>query len=102
MRQHVHRDDQADDHAESEGGVFDEEPPDFTERCQELFHAIACLRLAAYTAIAAAARNPAMRPRSSRSAPSQGKRRPSPIQNTPNADSRTPTANFSVFSGTLD
>src|SRR6266487_1937044 len=103
MRQHVDRDDQTYDHAEGECRVFDEKRPDFAERREELVHAFtAVCRFAKWTAIAETVRNAARSARSAMSSPSQGKRRPSPIQNTPNAERRTPTANFSVFSGTRE
>src|SRR4029077_7504720 len=39
---------------------------------------------------------------SARSCPGRPSPSPSPVQNTPNADSMTPTPNFRVFSGTRD
>src|SRR6266581_4483642 len=51
------------------------------------------------TAAAAAARKSAAIPAIARSSPGQWNPRPSPTQNAPNAESSTPTANLSVFSG---
>src|SRR5882757_8269988 len=57
-------------------------------------------RRASTTAAALTARNIAANPMIAKSAPGQATPSPSPVQNTPNADSMTPTANLSVFSGT--
>ena len=46
-------------------------------------------------------RKPKTRPRIDQSAPGQCDPIPSPTQKVPKAESNTPTANFSVFSGTL-
>ena len=48
-----------------------------------------------------ATRTTAARPRIDRSAPGHWKPRPSPTQKPPKLASRTPTENFSVFSGIL-
>src|SRR5262249_30652399 len=47
----------------------------------------------------AKARKAAMRPRTDQSSPGQARPAPSPTQKAPKAESRTPTRNFSVFSG---
>src|SRR5689334_20062455 len=46
------------------------------------------------------ARNISANTRIARSCPGQSSPKPSPTQNTPKADRTTPTANFSMFSGT--
>src|SRR6516164_3054695 len=52
------------------------------------------------TAESATTRNKAAKTGIAKSSPGHGTLSPSPIQNTPNAESTTPTANLSVFSGT--
>src|SRR5882672_537137 len=84
--------------AEGKPQILDEQPEDLAGGGNEPFHPTVSLR-ASGAAAAATARNSAAMPRIARSSPGQWKPRPSPTQNTPNAESSTPTANLSVFSG---
>src|SRR6266571_3451605 len=92
--------------AEREPRILDEEAGDLPGGGGEPFHSAlpprasgAALREIRTTAAAAAARKSAAIPAIARSSPGQWNPRPSPTQNAPNAESSTPTANLSVFSG---
>src|SRR6266581_6516138 len=92
--------------AERDPRILHEEAGDLPGGGGEPFHSAlpprasgAALREIRTTAAAAAARKSAAIPAIARSSPGQWNPRPSPTQNAPNAESSTPTANLSVFSG---
>src|SRR5260370_22239547 len=82
--------------------VVDEQSDQLATGCGQRLHGTASGlgRRARTTAASATARNSAANATIARSAPGQATPSPSPVQNMPNADSITPTANLSVFSGT--
>src|SRR6267154_1941827 len=81
--------------------VVHEQPGQLTQHIGRCGHDKASVfgRRASATAAQLTARNIAANPTIAKSAPGQGTPRPSPVQKTPNADSMTPTANLSAFSG---
>src|SRR3989442_705119 len=92
-------DDDRDDR-DGEHAVIDEQSDQLARNAGEHSHgAISSGRLSATAARAATRRKSAAKPTMARSAPGQATPRPSPVQKTPNAESMTPTANLSVFSG---
>src|SRR5882762_5650022 len=93
-------DDDRDD-GDGEHAVIDEQSGQLARNTGEHFHGATSIgRLTATAARAATSRNNAAKPMMARSAPGQATPRPSPVQNTPKAESMTPTASLSVFSGT--
>src|SRR5205085_1331850 len=87
---------------ESEPAIIDEkaaQPADDAAQCVHCQASAEGRRFAATAAIPVP-RNTAANATMARSEPGQATPRPSPVQNTPNADSMTPTANLRVFSGT--
>src|SRR6266581_1741878 len=93
--------------SEREPRILDEQPCDLAGGRGEPFHGTIPPRgCAAYrlceirpAAAADAPRKSTAMPRIARSSPGQWNPRPSPTQNAPNAESSTPTANLSEFSG---
>src|SRR5258708_3575517 len=85
-----------------EPAIVEEQPGQLVQDVHEQSHgrASAAGRRTTATAASATTRNSAANPTMARSSPGQGTPRPSPVQNTPKAESMTPTANLSVFSGT--
>src|SRR5882762_508989 len=82
--------------------IVDEQAGQLTKGSSQHVHdkATALGRRAMTTAARPTIRNRAAKTTIARSAPGQATPRPSPVQKMPNADSITPTANLSVFSGT--
>ena len=90
------------DDGQRQRAVVDEQADKLADDRADRAHDAATLvrRPSSATTASAVTRNSAMKPRMARSSPGQLTPRPSPVQNRPNADSSTPTANFSLFSGT--
>src|SRR5712671_1905346 len=82
--------------------VIDKQPDQFTKHRDQHVHDKAFMRGRRKNATDAnpTIRNRTANPTIARSAPGHATPRPSPVQKRPNADSMTPTANLSVFSGT--
>src|SRR5258706_3237504 len=95
------RDGKDHEHGHREGGVVEEEPGDFAKQVEDASHAKAARR-AARMPIEAAASNTVMSARIAASPYGQWTPMPSPNQKSPNAETITPTANLSAFSGTRD
>src|SRR5262249_17673767 len=87
---------------ECKPSIVDKQPGQLAKETHQRAHCNACVpgRRVRTTATRATRRNSAAKAMIATSSPGQGTSRPSPIQNTPNADSMTPTMNLSVFSGT--
>src|SRR3984893_13676367 len=93
------------DHAEDgerERAILNKQMSELAKRGDHAIHSNTSLpgRRASPTPASPTTRNSPAKATMARSAPGHGIPRPSPIQNTPNADNITPTANLSVFSGT--
>src|SRR5258706_2101535 len=95
------RDGKDHEHGDREAAVVEEEPGDFAKQVEDASHAKA-VRRAARMPIEAAASNTAMSARIAASPYGQWTPMPSPNQKSPNAETITPTANLSAFSGTRD
>src|SRR3984893_1098061 len=82
--------------------VVDKQPDQFAKHRDQHVHDKAFMpgRRSNATDAIPTARNRTANPPIARSAPGQDTPRPSPVQKMPNAESMTPTANLSVFSGT--